>query len=186
MPDDRGSLWIWFQASQWPKHRGKYFRLQAAVQRKNSFLKCCGLTDASPIAPHKERSVGCRVMLTSNLKIDPMAHLLGMLVKISLDASQWLQAQTHFTNGVGGRRNVFRSTHMSLVLPWGDPALPGKWGLWGTPLLSDDGISLFIPEHLIWDLAGQFSQPVAPFPSHPLLPLRLFFPGLLELDHVRP
>lgn len=135
MPDDRGSLWIWFQASQWPKHRGKYFRLQAAVQR-NSFLKCCGLTDASPIAPHKERSVGCRVMLTSNLKIDPMAHLLGMLVKISLDASQWLQAQTHFTNGVGGRRNVFRSTHMSLVLPWGDPALPGKWGLWGTPLLS--------------------------------------------------
>lgn len=135
MPDDRGSLWIWFQASQWPKHRGKYFRLQAAVQR-NSFLKCCGLTDASPIAPHKERSVGCRVMLTSNLKIDPMAHLLGMLVKISLDASQWLQAQTHFTNGVGGRRNVFRSTQKSLVLPWGDPALPGKWGLWGTPLLS--------------------------------------------------
>lgn len=59
-------------------------------------------------------------------------------------------------------------------------------GLWGTPLLRADGISLFIPEHLIWDLAGQLSQPVALFPSHPLLPLRLFFPGLLELDHVRP
>ena len=73
-------------------------------------------------------------MLTSNLKIDPMAHLLGMLVKISLDASQWLHAQTHFTNWVGGRRDVFRSTHSSLVLPWGDPALPGKWGPLGNSI----------------------------------------------------
>lgn len=39
------------------------------------------------VAPHKEQSVGCRVTLTSIPKIDPMACLSGVSVKISLDAS---------------------------------------------------------------------------------------------------
>lgn len=149
MPPTRGSLQIWLWASYWPKHRGELPRLQATVQRKNNFCKCCGPTEASPTAPHKEQSVGCRITLPSILKIDPMVHLLGVLLKISFDVSHWLHAHTHFTKWAGGwKREAFRAPTGALSYSGETQALPGN----GEPLgnsIAEDGWNCLLPSQYI-------------------------------------
>lgn len=138
MPDDRRHLIQWYKFGSWhpsgqSREVSEHYRFQAAVQRKNNFCKCCGLTEASPIAPHKEQSVGCRITLTGSLKIDPMVYLLGVLVKISLDASWWLHAQTHFIKWGGGGEKLLEIPTRAWSYSGGSPDVGWKWGTIGEP-----------------------------------------------------
>lgn len=71
--------------------------------------------------------MGCRLTLSGIQKIDLMVHRLGMLVKISSDAGQWLRANPlHEVGGwVGGGEKLSESPTEVLSYSGDTRALPG-------------------------------------------------------------
>lgn len=69
--------------------------------------------------------MGCRHTLSSIQKIDLMVHLVGVLVKISSDAGQWLCVQTHFMKWVGGGEMLSEAPMEVLFYSGETHALPG-------------------------------------------------------------
>lgn len=117
------NLQIWL----WPQHRDKHHGSQAVVWRKSNFSQCCGPAEATPTAPHTGRSTGCRITLTSILRVEPAVQLSGVLAKVSSEVStpkKYPQvSRSKPLHEVGGRwrREAFRSTDQGCVSLWGRP-----------------------------------------------------------------